>query len=688
MPYDFGDIAEPVVKSSKYDFGDVAEPLDKSASPKVKEPPGFFSRVGEDLSKRGETAKDIYSQGVHGKLQPIETGYDIVGKTVGGGVGDVIGEAGKSVWDNAPRIIKAPLETIGNVVSIEANMSPEIQKGVKAAKSGVAVYQKWAKENSRAAQALEATGDFVGLFPPTEAAKAVAPVLKEGIQSAAPGLEKAGAALTKRAGEQALEAKNKYLHGLTTPEETLRVREANVGRTEEKGFLRQKEVTPTAREKEVVGEVGKIEGVSHRNSFQRNYNAIAKVNKAEAEGLMKTLEGKDIPVDSEEFGQKLQGAMTELSQHPYIVGDAEKSAQKVMDGMVAIAAKNPMTVSGLLKTRRDFDNWVERLKGEGIFTPKKDDPVTAAVHKIRQTLNDHIEDKVPDVHYKASLRKQSNLYRAMDNIEIKAAKEGKNSLSRAWKKAMDLVPGKNLLEKEGALGVGGGALALGSHFGVPLVIPAAVGGTGYGLYKAATSPTAKKILGSVLSKTGQAIGKEKPLLRLEYKPNIDFTVGKNTLPVKTNPLHNAVMDQTRERLKNLGLTTDILSVQDINTIRKLEQKYGQSEFSKFIIANKNEPLMGRVWEVPQTEYSQAVIDKLLNRNLERKLDRAQIAKLNAETAQAWNSHQVTTADMVLSRAEAAKELSKIKGKPQIGSLGEALIGAARNPVGDAVQGVQ
>ena len=664
-PFLDSDVQEP----KKNPFLDITP----ESTSKTTEKPGFLERTSTDMLKRANEGADAIVAYRNKEQGLPATALDLVGKMGAGTVGDIIGETGKSAVNATPEFIKKPVGEFLNTEGKFLAETPVGKAGIEAARQGAEAYDKWAKANPNAARHVESAVDITSLYPGGKAAdsaakgvgvaaKELGAVAKKGGEVIGPSLEKGGNSLIARAAKQAKEAKDKYLHDLISPKETQSVKEANVGRTEEKGLFRQKQVIPTAREKEIAETVGKVEGVSHKNSLQGNYNAIAKANKAEGNALMKSLESKDIPVDSKEFGEKLQETMTELGKHPYIVGDAEKSAQKVMDGMVSIAAKNPMSVSGLLKTRREFDQWVERLKGEGIFTPKKDDPVTSAVHKIRQTLNDYVESKVPDVNYKASLRKQSNLYRAMDNLEIKAAGEGKNSLSRAWQKAMALVPGKNLLEKEGALGVAGGGALLASHLGVPLAAPAAVGGLGYGAYKAATSPTAKKILGSAMSKTGQMIGKEKPLLKLTYQPKTDYVVGRDAVAKQVNPMHDAVMQATRERMNKLGLTSDILHAQDLNTIHEMEKKYGQSELGKFVKANKNEPIMGKVWEVPQTEYS-------------------------GEIKQAWDSHQVPLADMILSSRKAAEELSKITGKPQVGSLGEAMYSAVKSPIADAAEAI-
>ena len=91
-------------------------------------------------------------------------------------------------------------------------------------------------------------------------------------------------------------------------------------------------------------------------------------------------------------------------------------------------------------------------------------------------------------------------------MEAKAAAESPNALARTWQKALDMIPGKNMLEKEGALGVGGTAAYMAGSAGLPIAIPAGAGLGAYGLYKGVTSPFMQNLVGQGLTKGGKALG--------------------------------------------------------------------------------------------------------------------------------------------------------------------------------------
>lgn len=180
---------------------------------------------------------------------------------------------------------------------------------------------------------------------------------------------------------------------------------------------------------------------------------------------------------------------------------------------------------------------------------------------------------------------------------------------------------------------------------------------------------------------------EKPMLKLTYQPKpTDVLVNREGQGKLLSRMEQAETDKARDRLENLGIRTDHFKLQDMKTVQELEKKYGQSELGKFVIANRNTPFIDKAWEIPQTEYSQATVDKMMNDSKWNKITEEQREKISSEIEKGWNSHQVTLADMILSARQAAKELSEAKESPdKVGNVGSALLDAVNgNPVSRAV----
>lgn len=181
------------------------------------------------------------------------------------------------------------------------------------------------------------------------------------------------------------------------------------------------------------------------------------------------------------------------------------------------------------------------------------------------------------------------------------------------------------------------------------------------LAKALTSPDAELIakrLGYV-----KMSPPAKPILRLTYQPKAPEIKVNREGEARLVPMHEqAEINASRQRMENLGLRTDVLRAQDMNAIRELEKKYGQSELGKFVIANRHTPFIDKAWKIPQKEYSQATVNRMMRDSAWNKLDEIQQERINTEMEKAWNSHQVTLADMILSARQAASELAAAKGE--------------------------
>lgn len=93
---------------------------------------------------------------------------------------------------------------------------------------------------------------------------------------------------------------------------------------------------------------------------------------------------------------------------------------------------------GILDVRQRLDKLIESDFGPTIYD--KTNPMSNVIRNFRSTLNDFAESKIPDGKlpdgsgFKAELKKQSLLYRAIDNTAPKVGKEGSTAITR-WIKA-------------------------------------------------------------------------------------------------------------------------------------------------------------------------------------------------------------------------------------------------------------
>lgn len=456
----------------------------------------FVQRVGEDLKKRVGIAEEISDAVSSGEQSFAEGVLQIAGKVGVGGAFDLLQQGITSTFRALPDAIEQPIRDAGSAL-----LQTDIGKqGLEALGKGIDFYNEWKSSNPRAARNLEATVDIALILTPTKAKIKTKPtrISRLGEKAIVSG-EKAG--LAKQTG---------FIDDLVRPAQTKAVREAQVARTVETGgVLKRKQIIPGTIEKTIAKEVTKIPGISSSKTLQGNFNLVSKEVSNIARKLETDVKANNFVFPKKEFLSELNAAKVRLAENPLIVGDAEKVATKLIDQFERIVTKNKNTGSGLLKSRKEFDNWVKNQKGGKIFDPANDNALTTAVREIRQTANSFLDKKSTNVAVKESLGKQSNLFRAMDNIKPKAAAEASNRVARAWQNVSKVLTVKGGLTQSLALLAGIGGLGAAAVF-APFMRDLFLGlGAFYLTGKAVLAPGTRKFLGKLLEGVDAAIRKTK-----------------------------------------------------------------------------------------------------------------------------------------------------------------------------------
>ncbi len=120
-------------------------------------------------------------------------------------------------------------------------------------------------------------------------------------------------------------------------------------------------------------------------------------------------------------------------------------------------------------------------------------------------MNTVLDENATNLWKKDSLRKQSALYRAMDNIAPKAAQEANTPLLRALDSVGKVLGVKSHIVQGIAAAVGIGGLGAAATFAPPVAI---FGGIGFVTYKAGKlvmSPEVRIAVGKLLQKAGHLI---------------------------------------------------------------------------------------------------------------------------------------------------------------------------------------
>lgn len=460
-------------------------------------PPNYFQRVGADFAQAGQEiisgiqkGAEQYSQGV----QKANTAPNFL-------------EAAKGELSATGGILRSGLRTVGGVAS--AAFAPVTE--LPGIKQGIDAVGGLVSKIPGVGALGEAASGLVQKYP--EAAKDVKNVvdittLGVGSGVAKPAIKALSATgkTLEKSGAAAIDANAfKFAQDLVKPVENAEIKLNQVKRTTEAGGLfKQDIVTPTASEIQSAQEVAKIPGISPSNTYQKNFNIIRDYNVKEAQQLENDVKTYDFVIPKKEVISKLNAAAKELQNSPLIVGDAEKMAQKLLNGAKQFVEKNDGKGSGLLQARKDYDQWVLDQKPKA-FDAKAENAFTLANRAIRETLNTVLDDNATNLGVKDSLKKQSAIYRAMDNVAEKAAEEANTVFGRSLQRIGQALGTRNKLVQTLAAATGVGVFGAATTFAMPLTL---LTGAGFLIYrggKLVMKPGVRIAIGKLLKESGTLI---------------------------------------------------------------------------------------------------------------------------------------------------------------------------------------
>lgn len=462
----------------------------------------FATRVGQDMDKRLEVFKEITRAVESGEQSTAEGVLQVAGKFGIGIVFDLLGETlvsgARGISAITPDIIEDPVKDAVTAAAHEFLNTDVGKAGLETAQKSAQLYERFKRKNPVAARNIESVVN-IGLL--------VAPVSKSAKPTTAEPttLGRAATAVETAGVEQQASLRTSFIDDLVRPKQTAAVKAEQVGRTTEEGLLRSKEVALSPAEKAMAATIETVPEVTGAKTLQGNFNAISEEVGKEANRLLATLEASPVKISRGEVNKSLDLAQKRLAQTPTLVGDAAKTAERLITEAKRIVSKNPQTSAGLLKSRQQFDRFITSQKKATVFDPALENATTLAVRDVRQTLNSLIDIKNPSQGVKQSLSRQSKLLSAMDNISPKAAQEGSNVVSRAWQNVSKILPIRGEFNQTLATIFGIGGLGAAATF-APIFTKAA--GLGIGSYAAGKfimGPQAKKGVSMLLKKMDQGI---------------------------------------------------------------------------------------------------------------------------------------------------------------------------------------
>jgi len=372
---------------------------------------GEFDTAKEDLSKNAEVQAGGGS-GVQKLASEVKTGLHVGGDIARGAFAPLTGAIGQ--------IVEAQSDDPGTQKAAKNPLISAILDKNNAIHSKM---DEWAKAHPEASRSLGDVFDIAGLAGGIEGAEGA-------ITKTARTAEGMGANVEKVLSDRAATARKAKIQADVMPRMNTKVAEEahSSGRVSDpQGIIRGKiNVEPDNFSKKATEAVASLDKYDPGATYTQKVNTVKEGISETADKLVKDIGDNNHPYTFKELQSKLKGVEipeTIKTGTP----ELQKKGRRIVSKFMEIAQKNGGDISVLLKSRKEFDAYVEKE-----YPKVFDDPDSIGIHQliknVRNSGNDFIESNLPDgFGYKESLQKQTSLYDALDNLSEKAAKGGENS---------------------------------------------------------------------------------------------------------------------------------------------------------------------------------------------------------------------------------------------------------------------
>jgi hypothetical protein len=302
------------------------------------------------------------------------------------------------------------------------------------------------------------------------------------------------------------------------------------GKVTTEGFLQTKTYNPSDIEVEERDVISSIPAIKPEKSFTYNARQLEKEIGNLREKLDNRIIAKGNPkADKKTISIELSNVLDDLLESPRIIsaGSSPAFAKNIAQVAQDLLEKSDGTTLGLLNVRRDLDKWL-KSNSPAVFNADFENAKRTVLREVRRVLNGNVAAAVPDVNVENLLRRQSLIYRGLDEILPKAQSEWKNAIGRSVVNTQRSL-GIRVPQTAPGIAATAGIIGTASLSGIGPVL-AGTGAAVFGAYQVqrmVLSGNAKIAVGKLISSVDKALKiTENTLMRKQLKADrlvlIDF----------------------------------------------------------------------------------------------------------------------------------------------------------------------
>tara|TARA_R110002153_G_C13325780_1_gene497476 strand:- start:2041 stop:3714 length:1674 start_codon:yes stop_codon:yes gene_type:complete len=425
--------------SDRYEKSDFAGPFGEF--------PSEVSRRREKLgrSPSSPVANAVATAGV-GASQVLRTGGELLGEGVSLVLPDFVREGAEEVW--------------GAVKN-----KPVVKQGLQALTEGLEVYNEWAKEHPSAAEAIE-TGVDISLF--------TASSTKLDVSNAA---KKSKDRFDNAVTEERMAGIDKLLEPEYVGEPGFAINNfKSVG-----GVLDRTEYIPTPKERRIRQALESIKNLDVNSHFARAATIVSENIITSTKELTAFITKAGNPTyNRTQFIDSLKLDLDKLDttqEYTLLSSAAQVKTKELAEMAFKILGDNDGDALGLLKARREFDEYVNFGGAKDPLNIDVESAKGVAGRYVRSLLNDKLKDITPGEGVHERLDRLHLILTARQRLNQRKIKEGSNVLTRTWGRISSVANLPTtplaLLATLGAVGTAGATIGAGTAAATFVAIQAA-----------------------------------------------------------------------------------------------------------------------------------------------------------------------------------------------------------------------
>jgi len=320
-----------------------------------------------------------------------------------------------------PNAVKEGLENTWN----EIKDTKMVRIASEALASGFDTYSKWADNNPEQAETFESVVDIATVISPSSRFEMAGPA------------EKAKQKIKKITREEKKERTSEILgpDGVLKPGE-----KGYLGRYEDQGGILGKiKYIPTKKEQKTIDVLTDTDAFNPNDTLVKSYNVITDEINKENNKLITFLKQSGNPkYELDPFILTLDGDIRikflEDPEFFQLTREGQKKAQEYLNKAITFVQNNKADSLGLLKARREFDEFVNATgsSGKAVLDPAVENAKGAAGRYVRNILNEKLKQIAGREMIDESFDRMHHLLNARYTLGVKRAGELDNRIKRLY----------------------------------------------------------------------------------------------------------------------------------------------------------------------------------------------------------------------------------------------------------------